>query len=110
MMPWQVILSQPIVQICGLIGSLVALQRSGLNVIGAVQSFFGIEPKEAIHDNRNVMQAILTQMEVLSLHFNHETTENQDKILGKLEEMLDIMKENSHELRTIREFGVKTLK
>lgn len=88
------ILSQPITQFVGIIGIVAALQRSGIDVGALFKALVGIKQSttETIDfDNRAALQQLMTSMETLSGHYNHETTELLTNIrdsLGALNTML----------------------
>lgn len=88
-MPWLDFLQQPITQLVGLVALVVALQKMGIDVWGLARMVLSSKSTTDTidFDNRNVMQQLLTQMETLSGHFNHETTQ-------LLTEIRDTLKEN----------------
>lgn len=69
------ILSQPITQGGGVIGILIFLHKREIIDFNAIlQRVFSSDTKETTATDRNGQQALLSQMELLSQHFNHETT------------------------------------
>jgi UDP-3-O-acyl-N-acetylglucosamine deacetylase len=108
-MEWLTILSQPIVQVGGILGVMYSLDKAGFNVKGAVKSFIGINSgvTEVNADTRNALQPLLSEMEKLSLHFNHETTDNQNRIAASIEHMHDKQDAAVQLLREIKEYGIK---
>lgn len=70
------ILNLPLTQLLGLVVLAGVAQKMGFDVIGLVMRFFNQKgpTKEIDAANRNALQPLLSQMELLSDHFNHETT------------------------------------
>lgn len=102
--------SQPVTQIGGLFGILVALQRAGIiDLKAAVQRFFNTADVrgEVDFDNRTVLQSLLLQMEKLSEHYNHDTTDQNDRIIGKLDTIINKHEESHRLLGEMKEYGVK---
>jgi hypothetical protein len=66
--------------------------------------------KEVNADNRNVMQSVLSQMEILTAHFNHDTTSLLTEIRDGQNEMRDCLKGTKAKLEEIQKYGVKLLK
>lgn len=110
------LLSQPLTQLGGLIGVLYALQKAGIDVKGAISGGLGVKANnhEIDADNRSAMQALLsklqTDMSELSLHFNHETTDNQKNIQDGIGKILEQQSDATQVLKEIKEYGIKCRK
>lgn len=88
-MGWLALLQQPITQLVAILGIVAGLQKAGVDVAGLFKVLFGIKqgPVEQVDfDNRTALQQLLNQMETLSGHFNHETTELLTEIRDSLKE------------------------
>lgn len=113
-MEWVSFLSQPITQITALVALISALQKSGVDVIGFIKWLFAragrTESAERDADVRNALQPLLSQMEELSLHFNHETTSNQEKTISLIEGMHSKQDKAVQILSEIKEYGIKIRK
>ncbi len=112
-MDWSSILSAPL-SIVGIIGIIAALQKAGIDIGGMLRSFLSVRDAESAHEAtaslRNDFQKLLSQQEVLSEHFNHETTELLQKVVDKLGEMHDCLKLANRKLDEQDKYGVKVRK
>lgn len=113
------IFSQPITQVGVLVIALVGLKKAGVDVPALFRALFGSANtvKEVDADNRNVAQTMLSQMQLLfaemqtlSGHFNHETTDELVGIRTALEKLGDKQEVANNILRNMDRYGVKTLK
>lgn len=116
-MDWGTIFLQLATQtgwIGGFVGVIVFLQKRGVDVGALFRSFLGIRAASTAGENdanlRKDFQKLLTAMEVLTKHFNHETTSE----LGDLREGIDKMHEKQDKvvqiLSEIKEYGIKCRK
>src|SRR3990167_6154968 len=96
----------PFVNLGGLIGLIAYIVwqdwRNGKLIRGGT--------KEVDADNRNVMQTLLSKMELLTTHFNHDTTELLTEIRDGQREMKECVKKSNVILAEFKEYGVKTRK
>ncbi len=72
------LLSQPLAQIAAIAGVVVGLQKYGIDVVGVIKTLFtdkkNLAQTTPDFDNRTALQSLMTQMETLSGHYNHDTT------------------------------------
>lgn len=104
-MEWlQAILSSPWSLFIILIGAAIA-QKSGLDVVGSIKWFFDQKDtqKEVDADNRNALQPLMSRMDELSLHYNHETTEKLTALEASALKTLQILTE-------LKEYGIRIRK
>ena len=98
--------SAQFVNLGGLIGLIVYIiwqdWRAGKLIKGGT--------REVDADNRNVMQTLLSKMEILTTHFNHDTTELLTEIRDEQREMKECVKKSNVILAEFKEYGVKTRK
>lgn len=106
------LLSQPITQLGAIVAIGAALQKYGIDVKGALRGALGgdVDRQTIDADNRNVSQILLTQMQELSAHFNHETTDNQKRIETGLDKLLEQQSGATQILKEIKEYGIKCRK
>ena len=98
--------SAQFVNLGGLIGLIVYIiwqdWRAGKLIKGGT--------REVDADNRNVMQTMLSQMEGLTAHFNHDTTALLTEIRDGQREMKECVKKSNVILAEFKEYGVKARK
>lgn len=92
------LLSQPITQLGGVAGVVIALHKAGIvDLKKALQAFLGTDgdtTKEINADNRNALQPLLSSMEQLfskqtelKEYYNHTTTELLSKLIDGQSDM-----------------------
>ena len=104
-------------QAIGIVFLIGIAERIGIPVISAIKSLLKINGlKEITADNRNGMQTLLSQMEILSTHFNHTTTEHNERIisigektLDKLDGIQNCIKNANNKLDNFEKYGIKPL-
>ena len=104
------ILNIPILQALGVVLLIGLAERIGVPVIATLKSLLKIE------GGKNSDQ-LLDKMDVLSQHFNHDTTEQNeriiaglDKICTKIEGVHDCLKKANGKLDEMQKYGIKNLK
>lgn len=81
------LLQQPITQIAAVVAVVAGLQKAGVDVGALFKALFGMKqsPTEKVDfDNRTALQQLLDQMQILSGHYNHDTTELLTEIRDSL--------------------------
>lgn len=113
-MEWATIFSQPITQIGGLIGIIALLQNRGVDVGKLVRGFLGVRGVDTASETdaslRNDFQALMGQMEILTAHFNHETTDSQIRIETALTKMIEKQDQTNQVLQEVLKYGIKCRK
>lgn len=66
--------------------------------------------REVMADFRNAIAPLHLEMQQLSQHFNHETTDNQKDIQAALEAIHETTTATSQILKEIKEYGIKCRK
>ena len=107
-------IEQPIVQGIGVLALIAALQHAGFNMWGALASLLrlphaGSEEGEGGNLYKTLFE-LHTDMQTLSQHFNHETTDNQIKIDSKLDSLTRGQDRLIQIMSEIKEYGVKIRK
>ena len=104
----------PLLQAIGVVVVIGLAERIGLPIISILKNILKMNgnglKKEIDSDNRNAMQALLSQMEVLTTHFNHDTTSLLTEIRDGQVAMKDCIKKTNVKLDNMHEYGVKIRK
>lgn len=58
-------------------------------------------------EGSTLLPQLLSQMQLLTQHFNHETTEAQEKIVEKLDHLKDTQEKTNTILQEFKEYGIK---
>lgn len=108
------ILQQPITQFGIIVGTIIGLQKAGVDVGALFRGFLGIRSadiaKGADTDTKKTLETMVYQMSELSNHFNHETTSELENIHTALEKISERQEAGNEILRAIDKYGIKCRK
>ena|SRR3990167_428379 len=101
----------PILQAVGVVLLIGLAERMGIPIISALKGLMKLDNtsrKDVIADNHEVVQPLLSEMENLTTHYNHEVTGLLTDIKNKLGDVHDCLKKANNRLEEFDKYGIKT--